>query len=155
MTAVRKREAEAIATLVAIAEGDWSDVDHHAARSAAVIAAEWLRRAGLRDRPMRAPVARRQLAAWSTEADYREARTVVLERAKGQCEVNADGCFGWANNVHHRAGRGFEGCHHPDLLVAVCGMGNISGCHAKLHQSDPEVEPWTLPWGTRADGVQR
>lgn len=150
MTAVRKREAEAIATLVAIAEGDWTEVDHDAALSAAIIAAEWLRRAGYRDRPLRTPVARRQAEPWSTEADYREAREVVLARSGGKCEVGATDCFGWANNVHHRAGRGFSGCHHPDLLVAVCGAGNISGCHAKLHQSDPEVADWQMDWGTRA-----
>lgn len=123
------------------------------AASAALIAAEWLRRTGLTPRAMRAPAVVRRRPAWSTEADYREAREHVLDRSGGKCEVQATGCFGWANNVHHRAGRGFDGCHHPSLLVAVCGNGNVDGCHGKLHQSHPDTEAYRLPWGTTADTI--
>lgn len=90
---------------------------------------------------------------WSNPADLALAKQIVHERSGGWCEINADGCLGRATNVHHRAGRGFKGCHHPELLRDTCGNGNMSGCHGAAHTLHDlaDEQGWVLPWGTTAD----
>lgn len=83
-----------------------------------------------------------------------EAKKVVKWRSGGNCEARIVGvCLGRATNVHHLAGRGFDGCHDPALLLHVCGQGNVSGCHGFI-ETHPE---WAkgyglkLAWGTKAE----
>lgn len=92
---------------------------------------------------------------WSNPADLAVAKEIVRERSGGWCEANAPGCLGRATNVHHRAGRGFRGCHHPSLLGDYCGNGNTSGCHgyAHTHHDEAEEQGWILPWGTKAEDL--
>jgi hypothetical protein len=96
----------------------------------------------------------RPVAPWSTDADYETARTIVMERAGGMCEHCRTEP---ATNVHHKAGRGFPGCHHPLLLLALCGMGNASGCHGKAHSiglSTAMALGLRLPKGTTVDDLR-
>lgn len=94
-------------------------------------------------------------APWTTEAHYRTAREIVRDRSAGVCEF--DGCTAPASNVHHRAGRGFPGCHHPDLLLNLCGNGNIDGCHGLAHAGRKHAEALglLLPHGTTADQLDK
>ena len=82
-----------------------------------------------------------------------EAKKVVKWRSGGNCEARIVGvCLGRATNVHHRAGRGFDGCHDPALLLHVCGHGNVSGCHGYIEQNPSWAKDYglRLPWGTTA-----
>lgn len=84
-----------------------------------------------------------------------EGKKATKARSGGVCEAGTPWCVGKATNVHHRAGRGFYGCHHPDLLLHVCGNGNVDGCHGFIEQNAPVAYAmgWRLPWGTRAGDV--
>lgn len=83
-----------------------------------------------------------------------EAKRVVKWRSGGNCEARIVGvCEGRATEVHHRAGRGFDGCHDPALLLHVCGRGNVSGCHGYIEQNGTWAKGYglKLPWGTKAE----
>ena len=91
---------------------------------------------------------------WSSDEDYAIAHALVMERAKGKCEHCRTEP---ATNVHHKAGRGFAGCHHPMLLVALCGSGNTSGCHQLAHSvsvATGSALGLRLPWRTTADDLE-
>lgn len=67
-----------------------------------------------------------------------EAKLVVRARSKGACEARTPACVDTgprpgAVDVHHRAGRGFDGCHAPELLLDCCDP-----CHDFIH-ANPEV----------------
>lgn len=76
-------------------------------------------------------------------------RAIVLDRSGGMCEVCGAAP---ASNVHHRRGRGMGGTrraiHSPAWLLAVCGMGNTSGCHGRIEGDRVEAERngWALAW---------
>jgi hypothetical protein len=93
----------------------------------------------------------RPVVKWSSDADYEMAKAIVHARSGGVCEHCRDKP---ATNVHHLAGRGYDGCHHPMLLKDLCGNGSTSGCHKFAHSvSLPTAMALglRLPWGTRAD----
>lgn len=58
---------------------------------------------------------------------------IVAARSGGRCEAGTDECKGAATQYHHRAGRGFEGCHDERFLFHVCGTGTFDGCHGVAH----------------------
>lgn len=74
---------------------------------------------------------------------------IVLDRAGGMCEVCGAAP---ASNVHHRRGRGMGGTrraiHSPAWLLAVCGMGNTSGCHGRIEgdRTEAEANGWAVGW---------
>ena len=83
-----------------------------------------------------------------------EAKKLVKWRSGGNCEARIIGvCQGRATNVHHRAGRGFDGCHDPALLLHVCGQGNVSGCHGwiETHPAWSTAHGLKVLWGTAAE----
>lgn len=99
----------------------------------------------------KAPARRKQTKADPPE--LRDAKKIVEARSGGYCEARIEGvCEIQATNVHHIAGRGFDGCHDPALLLHVCGQGNVSGCHGYIEQHGG-YEGWAqrhghaLPWG--------
>ena len=95
----------------------------------------------------------RPVVKWSTDADYEMAKTIVHTRSGGVCEHCREKP---ATNVHHLAGRGFDGCHHPMLLKDLCGNGNIDGCHGLAHQLGRNAAyalGLRLPKGTTADDL--
>lgn len=67
-------------------------------------------------------------------------RAIVLERACGLCEVCGERA---ASNVHHRRARGMGGTrkaiHSPAWLLAVCGLGNVTGCHGRIESNRTEA----------------
>ena len=155
MTVVRNREADAIRTLVELGLADpdpWLPEHAETLHAAALVAAEWCRRSGETPRPVKVAATPRRSEPWTSEGDYANARDIVWRRSRGLCEARTPDCFGRASQVHHTAGRGFAGCHHPDLLLAVCGNGNTTGCHGYIHADRPRAEGlWLLfPHGTRA-----
>lgn len=48
------------------------------------------------------------------------AKKIVHARSLGRCEVRGEVCTGRGEHVHHRGGRGWGGCHNPELLVDSC-----------------------------------
>lgn len=74
----------------------------------------------------------------------------VLTRDGGRCvccgtELFGDRAVDWS--VHHRRGRdGKPDSHKPQNLITVCGGGNESGCHGRIHQRRSESQPngWWL-----------
>lgn len=68
-----------------------------------------------------------------------------------------DGRF--AGNRHHVLLKGMGGTKYEKLIptVTVCGMGNASGCHGKLHQHlleldwDDEAGWWRYRYTTGTD----
>jgi hypothetical protein len=71
------------------------------------------------------------------DAVYPERREQVLVRSQGFCEALTEDCTGWAEQVHHLAGRSGPDPHRVDPvdwraagnnLLAVCGA-----CHWQIH----------------------
>lgn len=89
-----------------------------------------------RTRSTRRLLAKRALAA---------SHLVVHERSRGRCEARTPWCEGAATQVHHRAGRGFAGCHDPLLLLDLCGTSS-SGCHGYIesHRTESYERGWLL-----------
>lgn len=57
-------------------------------------------------------------------------RRLVEQRSGGVCES----CGDWpASNIHHRKYLRRGGTHDVHNLLALCGMGNTSGCHGRAH----------------------
>ena len=85
--------------------------------------------------------------------ELRDAKKAVRARSGGYCEARIEGvCEIQATNVHHIAGRGFDGCHDPALLLHVCGQGNVSGCHGYIEAHGgfdgfAQRHGHALPWG--------
>lgn len=56
-----------------------------------------------------------------------ESAPVVEARSRGRCE-HPSGCDRRAQVFHHKRGRGFAGCNHPDLIAHLCEL-----CHLHTH----------------------
>lgn len=67
-------------------------------------------------------------------------RALAYERAMGVCEAGSPWCEGRPTQVHHIARRRGAGAHALTNLLAVCGMGNTSGCHGWIHQHPDEAK---------------
>jgi hypothetical protein len=156
MTAApRDREAAAIAVLVDLhLEGPMEWMPHHydTAEAAARLAAEWVRRDG-RNQPAtdaQGPQERRKRKPRDDTPP--SSRQAVQARSGGVCEARTPWCQGEAREIHHRAGRGFAGCHHPDLLLHVCGHGNLDGCHGfiETHGTEAFDRGWRIRRGSVA-----
>ncbi|MCK9921626.1 HNH endonuclease [Frankia sp. AgPm24] len=66
-------------------------------------------------------------------------RVLVLARAGHHCESCGASLVGRPYSLHHRRPKGMGGtraelAHSPANLVALCGLGNNSGCHGLVHQ---------------------
>lgn len=85
-------------------------------------------------------------------AELTAARPVVAARSGGRCEARTPVCQGAAREVHHRAGRGWPGCHHPDLLLHVCGHGNVDGCHGFIESHG--IEAFARGWRLHRDSLE-
>jgi hypothetical protein len=60
-------------------------------------------------------------------------RKTVTDRANGHCEH----CGVFATlELHHRLFRSRGGQHTTQNLLALCGMGNVTGCHGLAHSGD-------------------
>lgn len=65
---------------------------------------------------------------------------MILARDGWRCVV----CGEPATNAHHRRGTGMGGSRSPAASspangLAVCGMGNTSGCHGAIEAHHPSV----------------
>ena len=71
-------------------------------------------------------------------------RAVVEERSGGRCE----GCGAVGDlELHHRKYKSRGGTHDVHNLIALCGMGNTSGCHGVAHTKGYGYG-WAIPsWG--------
>lgn len=72
------------------------------------------------------------MGAESMTAWPKPVRRVILDRAKGRCE----GCgrpIPDDVNIHHRQYVSRGGESFPENGLALCGMGNTSGCHGLAH----------------------
>lgn len=70
-------------------------------------------------------------------------RAKLAERAAGACE----GCGKVGpTQAHHRKYRSRGGGHELSNLIALCGLGNINGCHGRAHGTNAP-EGWALPSG--------
>lgn len=79
-----------------------------------------------------------------TRAESINAYELVNLRAKGVCE----GCGVLpALEVHHRKFRGRGGRDEVVNLIALCGLGNMSGCHGIAHSGTRGTE---LGWAVSA-----
>lgn len=103
--------------------------------------------------PRKAP-GRRQVTP-----EERQTRKVVRERSGDRCER----CGAPATNMSHRKPVSQGGKWEPSNILHVCGQGNLTGCHAWVHEDrdgvasrsgwslkswqDPAVEPVTYPDG--------
>jgi hypothetical protein len=149
--APRDREAHAIAVLAALHGPDgpeeWQPADFDTAEAAARVVAEWVRRDGRAD-TSRSPETvqaspRKSRQVKRKPSELIAAEKVVRERSGGDCEARTPWCEGRATQVHHRAGRSD---HTPEMLLDVCGSGNVTGCHGFIHQH-PEnayAEGWLV-----------
>lgn len=76
---------------------------------------------------------------------------LVQERSQGMCEAH---CGKRASNIHHRRFLGRGGQHNVANLVALCGNGNIDGCHGRAHGAGqvPAPEGWAISaWEPRGE----
>lgn len=83
--------------------------------------------------------------------DDRKVKEDTRLRFEGWCEVRSPWCKGRATNYQHRLPTGRLGPTTMSNGLAVCGNGNLDGCHGYIHQH-PELATqygWTLP--TNAD----
>lgn len=62
-------------------------------------------------------------------------------------------CGAVATNRHHIIPKGMGGTKQAKRIptITVCGMGNASGCHAKLHSHELELD-WQDGWMYRRNG---
>lgn len=132
----RQREADAIAILVILHldTDEWLPEHYDTAEEAARVVAPWLRRARVgEDVPVKhkgsgGTVRSRKPAEGPTAAT----RLAVEQRARGFCEVSANGCGIKGHHLHHRLMRSQGGGHDPANLLLVCWR-----CHDYIH-SHPE-----------------
>lgn len=65
-------------------------------------------------------------------ATERKARAAVRARSGGICEVCGRAP---ATNFQHRQGKAQMGAWSAENGLAVCGQGNATGCHGRIHQN--------------------
>lgn len=138
MTALRLHELRALRQLVeAHTDGpdEWGPEHWSTAESAAVILREFLRR---EDRTPR----RSAPQGNPTPASVREA---VLRRSGGRCEAGTIWCLGKPTQIHHKDRNRKN--NTMDNLLHVCGNGNATGCHGRIHQE--VTEAFAEGWLTR------
>lgn len=136
MTAsLRNAEIRALRQIVEATEGEPDAGNLAAAQSAAVI----LR--GALERFDRTPT-RKVSQGNPTPPSAREA---VLRRSGGRCEAGTIWCMGQATQIHH-IDRDRKN-NAPENLLHVCGNGNYTGCHGRIHQHPNEA--YAAGWLTR------
>ena len=86
---------------------------------------------------MRKQLARHSKRRRIRDENYQARREMALARSQGFCEAVLEDCTGWAEQIHHLAGRGGPDPHRVALddwrapgnnLLAVCGA-----CHREIH----------------------
>jgi hypothetical protein len=133
---LRNAEIRALRQIVEACEGEGHDVgDIVAAQSAAVILRGALKRF---DGSPKAKVSRGDPIPSS-------AREAVYRRSGGRCEAQTIWCMGKPTQIHH-IDRDRKN-NDPENLLHVCGMGNVNGCHGRIH-SHPN-EAYAAGWLTR------
>ena len=143
---MRKLLADALRAFVALPDVDWQPHDWHIAMEAKRLAGEELARLD------RAATRKSSGASmWPRKASSLDVPAATRDRVKHRsgalCEARTHACEGWGRQIHHRGGRGFDGCHDEDLLLLVCGLGNATGCHGVIH-SNPD---WAKRHGLLTD----
>ena len=97
-----------------------------------------------------------ELRSWldlgpAEDEELTDAKLVVRARSKGRCEPRTPACVDRgrpsAVDIHHRAGRGFDGCHAPELLLDCCDP-----CHDYIH-ANPQVS-YTMGWMLHRQSTQ-
>lgn len=78
-------------------------------------------------------------------AEERRARKAVRARSGSTCEVCGRAPM---TNFQHRKAAVHGGPWCPSNGLAVCGMGNVSGCHGRIHQG-PRVA-YERGWSVRS-----
>ena len=74
-----------------------------------------------------------------------KAAAEILRRAGGLCE----GCHRRDDlQLHHRLYKSRGGKGTVANGIALCGLGNASGCHGKAHTGAGEELGWSLPSGS-------
>lgn len=74
----------------------------------------------------------------------------IRERSGGLCE----GCHRNAETqLHHRLYKSRGGKGTVANGIALCGLGNASGCHGKAHTAEGEELGWSLPSGANPLGI--
>ena len=97
----------------------------------------------------RGPVKPRKQPAKTPEEIY--ARDKVSVRSGGMCEAQITGvCQGQACEFQHRKAKGQLGAWTPSNGLAVCGHGNVDGCHGYIHQHPTEAHK--NGWSVRSGG---
>lgn len=86
----------------------------------------------------------------SAPADFTPKVTAAIrERAGGLCE----GCHHHAETqLHHRLYKSRGGKGTIANGIALCGLGNASGCHGHAHTAHGERLGWSLPSGSNPLG---
>lgn len=79
------------------------------------------------------------------ENEFNRAKTVVILRSGGFCEARTSACSGFAEHVHHRAGRVGRDVNTPEMLLHVCFR-----CHEYLHRHP--LESYAQGWLVRRVG---
>lgn len=150
---MRKLLVDALRAFVALPDDDWQPHDWHIAMEAKRLAGEELAR--LDRAASRKPSSSGATMRSRKPVDGIPAanRAAVERRSGGMCEARTPKCEGRAKQIHHKSGKGFEGCHEVPLLLHVCGLGNASGCHGWIHDDRGRAEElgFMYPHGTTAD----
>lgn len=79
-----------------------------------------------------------------------DAREKVETRSRGKCEARIPGvCQGQAREFQHRLAKAHMGPWTASNGLAVCGHGNLDGCHGYIHQHPTEAvaNGWTVKSG--------
>lgn len=90
-------------------------------------------------------------ATWKVlTSDELHARTLAHQRSNGVCEICDQARV---TNLQHRLPEGQGGPTDVRNLLGVCGMGNASGCHGRIHQGSTEAyaNGWAVQSGAGHD----
>lgn len=84
-----------------------------------------------------------------SEEEEEQARGAVDARSGGDCEVQIEGvCQGRAREFQHRLAKVHGGPWTASNGLAVCGHGNVDGCHGYIHQHPRES--YEKGWSVRS-----
>lgn len=78
----------------------------------------------------------------------RSARKLVRARSEGTCELCGSAP---ATNFQHRLPKSAQGAWSASNGLDVCGFGNVSGCHGRIHQRPAEA--YRMGWSVRRGQV--